>query len=141
MRRAWVLGVLAPLLVACGPADSTIDQVAVGSTQAAVAATPTGVASCGGYPVPRRMSQYVNLVEVDALPAYIANPIDSFCKLSVATLIESVPECADGTPEDRAKVDRLRSTVREQIDSGVPPDQAWALVRDDARELAARKAC
>ena len=87
------------------------------------------------------MSQYVNIIENDALPELIANPIDSTCRLAVATLIESVPECAEGTPEDHAKVDQIRETVRGQIEQGVPPDQAWALVRDDARELAARKAC
>ena len=142
MRRLWLLAVLLPLvLAACGSSDEMIDQADVGSTEAAVAATPTGVANCGRYPIPRRISQYVNIVENDALPELIANPIDSTCRLAVATLIESVPDCAEGTPEDIAKVDKLRETVRGQIESGVPPDQAWALVRDDARELAARKAC
>lgn len=142
MRRLWVLAVLVPLLLAaCGSSDETIDQPQVGSTEAAIAATPTGVANCGRYPLPRRMSQYVNVIENDALPELIANPIDSTCRLAVATLIESVPECAEGTPEDHAKVDQIRETVRGQIEQGVPPDQAWALVRDDARELAARKAC
>ena len=143
MRRLWVLAVLVPLVfAACGSSDTTIEQDEVGSTQAAVAATPTGVANCGAhFPVPRRMSQYVNLVESDALPAFIANPIDSGCRLAVATLIESVPECAEGTPEDHAKVDQIRERVRGQIESGVPPDQAYALIRDDARELANRKAC
>ena len=110
MRRLWVLAVLVPLVfAACGSSDTTIEQDEVGSTQAAVAATPTGVANCGAhFPVPRRMSQYVNLVESDALPAFIANPIDSGCRLAVATLIESVPECASGTPEDQAKVARHR---------------------------------
>ena len=87
------------------------------------------------------MSQYVNLVESDALPAFIANPIDSGCRLAVATLIESVPECESGTPEDQAKVLDITNRVRGQIESGVPPDQAYALIRDDARELANRKAC
>lgn len=142
MRRLWVLAVLVPLLLAaCGSSDETIDQPQVGSTEAAIAATPTGVANCGRYPLPRRMSQYVNIIENDALPELIANPIDSTCRLAVATLIESVPECAEGTPEDHAKVDQIRETVRGQIEQGVPPDQAWALVRDDARELANRKAC
>ena len=142
MRRLWLLAVLLPLvLAACGSSDEMIDQADVGSTEAAVAATPTGVANCGRYPIPRRISQYVNIVENDALPELIANPIDSTCRLAVATLIESVPDCAEGTPEDIAKVDKLRETVRGQIESGVPPVQAWALVRDDARELAARKAC
>jgi len=142
VRRLWVLAVLVPLLLAaCGSSDETIDQPQVGSTEAAIAATPTGVANCGRYPLPRRMSQYVNIIENDALPELIANPIDSTCRLAVATLIESVPECAEGTPEDHAKVDQIRETVRGQIEQGVPPDQAWALVRDDARELANRKAC
>ncbi len=143
MRRLWVLAVLAPLVfAACGSSDTTIEQDEVGSTQAAVAATPTGVANCGAhFPVPRRMSQYVNLVESDALPAFIANPIDSGCRLAVATLIESVPECESGTPEDQAKVLAIANRVRGQIESGVPPDQAYALIRDDARELANRKAC
>ena len=87
------------------------------------------------------MSQYVNIVESDALPQFIANPIDSACRLAVATLIESVPECLTGTPEDQAKVLDITNRVRGQIESGVPPDQAYALIRDDARELAARKAC
>ncbi len=143
MRRLWVLAVLVPLVfAACGSSDTTIEQDEVGSTQAAVAATPTGVANCGAhFPVPRRMSQYVNLVESDALPAFIANPIDSGCRLAVATLIESVPECESGTPEDQAKVLAIANRVRGQIESGVPPDQAYALIRDDARELANRKAC
>ncbi len=142
MRRIWLLAVLVPLLLAaCGSSDTKIDQNQVGSTEAAVAATPTGVANCGRYPLPRRMSQYVNIIESDALPEYIANPIDSTCRLAVATLMESVPECLDGAPEDRAKVDRVRETIRGQIEAGVPPDQAWALVRDDAHALADRKAC
>ena len=142
MRRLWVLAIVVPLLLAaCGSSDETIDQPQVGSTEAAIAATPTGVANCGRYPLPRRMSQYVSIIENDALPELIANPIDSTCRLAVATLIESVPECEEGTPEDHAKVDQIRETVRGQIESGVPPDQAWALVRDDARELANRKAC
>jgi hypothetical protein len=143
MRRLWLLAVLVPLVfAACGSSDTTIEQDEVGSTQAAVAATPTGVANCGAhFPVPRRMSQYVNLVESDALPAFIANPIDSGCRLAVATLIESVPECESGTPEDQAKVLAIANRVRGQIESGVPPDQAYALIRDDARELANRKAC
>ncbi len=103
--------------------------------------TPTGVANCGNYALPRRMSQYVNLVEVEALPQYVANPIDTVCKLAVATLIESVPDCATGTPEDQAKVDEITRTVRQQIESGAPPDQAYALIRDQARDLAKRKAC
>ena len=143
MRRLCVLAVLVPLaFAACGSSDTTIEQDQVGSTQAAVAATPTGVANCGAhFAVPRRMSQYVNLVESDALPAFIGNPIDSACRLAVATLIESVPECASGTPEDQAKVLAITNRVRGQIESGVPPDQAYALIRDDARELANRKAC
>jgi hypothetical protein len=142
VRRLWVLAVVVPLLLAaCGSSDETIDQPQVGSTEAAIAATPTGVANCGRYPLPRRMSQYVSIIENDALPELIANPIDSTCRLAVATLIESVPECAEGTPEDHTKVDQIRERVRGQIESGVPPDQAWALVRDDARELANRKAC
>jgi hypothetical protein len=142
VRRLLLLLVVVPaLLAACGSADETIDQNQVGSTEAAVAATPTGVANCGRYPLPRRMSQYVNIVESDALPAYIANPIDSSCRLAVSTLIESVPECAEGTPEDRAKVVAISNKVHAEIESGVPPDQAYALIRDDARELAARKAC
>ena len=143
MRRLWVLAVLVPLVfAACGSSDTTIEQDEVGSTQAAVAATPTGVANCGAhFPVPRRMSQYVNLVESDALPAFIANPIDSGCRLAVATLIESLPECESGTPEDQAKVLAIANRVRGQIESGVPPDQAYALIRNDARELANRKAC
>jgi hypothetical protein len=141
VRRTWALAVLVPLLVACGSSDKTIDQNQVGSTQAAVAATPTGVANCGRYPVPRRLSQYVSIVEADALPEYIANPIDSACRLSVATLIESVPECATGTPADQQKVRDITNRVRGQIEAGVPPDQAYALIRDDARELADRKAC
>lgn len=138
-----MLAVLAPLLfAACGSSDTTIEQDQVGSTQAAVDATPTGVANCGAhYPVPRRMSQYVNLVESDALPQFIANPIDSTCRLAVATLIESVPACETGTPEDQAKVVEIEDRVRGQIESGVPPDQAYALIRDDARDLANRKAC
>ena len=100
MRRLWVLAVAVPLLLAaCGSSDETIDQAQVGSTEAAIAATPAGVANCGRYPLPRRMSQYVNIVENDALPELVANPIDSTCRLAVATLIESVPECAEGTPE------------------------------------------
>ncbi|MDX6376331.1 MAG: hypothetical protein QOE98_634 [Gaiellaceae bacterium] len=142
MRRTWPLALLMPLLLtACGSADRTIEQNQVGSTQAAVAATPTGVANCGRYPVPRRMSQYVNVVESDALPQYIANPIDSPCRLSVSTLIESVPECLTGTPADRATVLDITNRVRGQIESGVPPDQAYAVIRDQARELANRKAC
>jgi hypothetical protein len=142
VRRLWVLAVLVPLLLAaCGSSDSTIDQNQVGSTEAAVANTPTGVANCGRYALPRRMSQYVSIVENEALPQLVANPIDSTCRLSVATLIESVPECAEGTPADRAKVDSLRERVRGQIEAGVPPDQAYALIRNDARELAVRKAC
>jgi hypothetical protein len=142
VRRLWVFAVVVPLLLAaCGSSDERIDQPQVGSTEAAVAATPTGVANCGRYALPRRMSQYVSIIENDALPELIANPIDSTCRLAVATLIESVPECAEGTPEDHAKVDQIRERVRGQIESGVPPDQAWALVRDDARELANRKAC
>ena len=128
-----MLAVLVPLVfAACGSSDTTIEQDEVGSTQAAVAATPTGVANCGAhFPVPRRMSQYVNLVESDALPAFIANPIDSGCRLAVATLIESVPECESGTPEDQAKVLAITNRVRGQIESGVPPDQAYA--RDPRR--------
>jgi hypothetical protein len=142
MRGRWAVAVALPLLLAaCGSSDATIDQNQVGSTEAAVAATPTGVANCGRYALPRRMTQYVNIVEVQALPELIANPIDSTCRLAVATLIESVPDCVEGTPADRAKVDNLRARVRGQIDSGVPPDQAYALIRTDARELAARKAC
>ncbi len=141
MRRIWVLALLVPLLAACGSSDETIDQDQVGSTEAAVAATPTGVANCGSYALPRRMTQYVNIVEADALPEFIANPIDSACRLSVATLIESVPECLGGTPEDRAKVLEITNRVRDQIQSGVPPDQAYAVIRDEARELASRKAC
>ena len=145
MRRVSVLAVLAVLalllLAACGSSDETIDQAEVGSVEASVAATPTGVANCGRYALPRRMSQYVSIIENDALPELVANPIDSTCRLAVATLLESVPECLEGTPEDRAKVDGLREKVRGAIESGVPPDQAWALVRDDARELADRKAC
>lgn len=143
MRHLWVLCVVVPLLLAaCGSSDTTIRQDEVGSTQAAVEATPTGVANCGAhYPVPRRMSQYVNLVESDALPEFIANPIDSACRLAVATLIESVPSCETGTREDQAKVLDITDRVRGQIESGVPLDQAYALIRDDARELANRKAC
>lgn len=142
MHRIWLLALFVPLLLAaCGSGDTTIDQNQVGSTQAAVAATPTGVADCGHYPLPRRMSQYVNLVESDALPQYIANPIDSACRLSVSTLIESVPECLTGTPADRAEVLDITNRVRGQIEAGVPPDQAYAVIRDQARELAARKAC
>jgi hypothetical protein len=142
VRRIWLLAVLVPLLLAaCGSSDETIEQDQVGSTQAAVDATPTGVANCGRYPLPRRMSQYVNLVEDDALPEFIANPIDSTCRLSVSTLIESVPECLTGTPADQAKVRDITNRVRGQIEAGVPPDQAYALIRDDARELANRKAC
>jgi hypothetical protein len=144
MRRTVAL--LAAVLTAtgaaaCGTTTENVQQNQVGSTEQAVEQTPTGVANCGNFPLPRRMSQYVNLVEVNALPAYVANPIDTFCKLSVATLIESVPECETGTPEDRAKVDQIRSLVRQQIESGVPPDQAYALIRDQARDLAKRKAC
>lgn len=142
MRRVLVLAVLAALLVAaCGSSDETIEQDQVGSTQAAVDAIPTGVASCGPFPLPRRMSQYVNLVEADALPEFIANPIDSACRVSVATLIESVPGCETGTPEDQAKVIDISNRVHGQIQAGVPPDQAYALIRDDARELANRKTC
>lgn len=143
MRRVWVLAVLAPLLVAaCGSSDTTIVQNEVGSTQAAVDAVPTGAAGCDAhFPLPRRMSQYVNLVESDALPVFIANPIDSACRLVVSTLIESVPECTTGTPEDQALVLDITNRVRGQIEAGVPPDQAYALIRDDARELASRQAC
>ena len=132
---------LAAVAAGCGTTTENVQQDQVGSTEQAVEQTPTGVANCGNFPLPRRMSQYVNLVEVDALPAYVANPIDTFCKLAVATLIESVPECETGTPEDQAKVASIRTVVRQQIESGVPPDQAYALIRDDARDLAKRKAC
>ena len=144
MRRGLALLAVcvAPVLgVACGASSENVQENQVGSTQAAAAATPTGVANCGNYPLARRMSQYVNLVELEALPQYVANPIDTICKLSVATLIESVPDCATGTPADRAKADHIAQIARQQIESGVPPDQVYALIRDDARELAARKAC
>jgi hypothetical protein len=145
MRRALALLALAVVPVAgaaCGTSEQSVQQNEVGSTQQAVAETPTGATSCGDhFAVPRRMSQYVALVETEALPAYVANPIDTVCKRAVATLIESVPECEDGTPADRAKVAKISDTVRQQIESGVPPDQAYALVQDDARDLAARKAC
>jgi hypothetical protein len=144
MRRGLALLAVcvAPVLgAACGVSSDNVQENQVGSTEAAVAQTPTGVANCGNYALPRRMSQYVNLVEVEALPQYVANPIDTVCKLAVATLIESVPDCATGTPADRAKADHIAQVVRQQIESGVPPDQAYALIRDDARELAARKAC
>jgi hypothetical protein len=128
-RLALLALCAAPLLaVACG-SNEDVQQNQVGSTQAAVAATPTGVADCGHYPLPRRMSQY------------IANPIDSYCRLAVATLVESVPDCATGTPADRAKADHIAQIARQQIENGVPPDQVYALIRDDARDLAARKAC
>jgi hypothetical protein len=144
MRRTLALlaaGLLATVAAACGTTSENVQQNEVGSTEQAVKETPTGVANCGNYPLPRRMSQYVNLVEVEALPQYVANPIDTVCKLAVATLIESVPDCATGTPEDQAKVEAITRTVRQQIDSGTPPDQAYALIRDDARDLAKRKAC
>jgi hypothetical protein len=134
-------GLLAAVAAGCGTTTENVQQDQVGSTEQAVQDTPTGVADCANFPLPRRMSQYVNLVELDALPAYVANPIDTFCKLAVATLIESVPECETGTPEDRAKVDQIRGVVRQQIEAGVPPDQAYALIRDQARDLAKRKAC
>ena len=47
----------------------------------------------------------------------------------------------DGTPADQEKAAKITDTVRQQIESGVPPDQAYALIRDDARDLAPRKAC
>jgi len=144
MRRPTALlaaGLIAAVAAGCGTTSQNVQQDQVGSTEQPVDQTPTGVANCGNFPLPRRMSQYVNLVEVDALPAYVANPIDTFCKLSVATLIESVPECETGTPEDQAKVEQIRTVVRQQIESGVPPDQAYALIRDQARDLAKRKAC
>jgi hypothetical protein len=144
MRRHLTLLALcvAPLpAAACGTSSEEVQQNQVGSTEAAVAQTPTGVANCGRYPLPRRMSQYVAIAENDALPEYVANPIDTFCKLAVATLIESVPDCETGTPEDRAKADHIAVVARQQIESGVPPDQVYALIRDDARELASRKAC
>lgn len=142
MRRLIALLLVLPLVVAaCGTSDTEIQQDEVGSTQQAIDETPTGIADCGPYPVPRRMSQYVNIIEADALPEYIANPIDTGCKLAVATLIETVPECETGTPEDRQKVAQLTERIRKEIESGVPPDQAYALIRDEARELAERKAC
>jgi len=144
MRRGLALlaaGLLAVVAAGCGTTTENVQQDQVGSTEQAVEQTPTGVANCGGFPLPRRMSQYVNLVEVEALPQYVANPIDTVCKLAVATLIESVPQCETGTPEDQAKVAKITSTVRDQIESGVPPDQAYALIREDARDLAKRKAC
>jgi hypothetical protein len=144
MRRsvlALVLCVVPLAAAACGTSTEDVQQNQVGSTEAAVAETPTGVANCGRFPLPRRMSQYVGLVESEALPQYVANPIDTYCKLAVATLIESVPDCATGTPADRAKADRIAQIARQQIENGVPPDQVYALIRDDARELASRKAC
>ena len=145
MRRTLALLAVAVVPVvgaACGTSDESVQQNEVGSTQQAVAETPTGAADCGDhFAVPRRMSQYVALVESEAIPAYVANPIDTVCKLAVATLIESVPECVDGTPADQQKAAKITDTVRQQIESGVPPDQAYALIRDDARELANRKAC
>jgi|tagenome__1003787_1003787.scaffolds.fasta_scaffold19539574_2 hypothetical protein len=144
MRRLTALftaALAAAVVAGCGTTSENVQQDQVGSTEQAVQQTPTGVANCGNYPLPRRMSQYVNLVEVDALPAYVANPIDSLCKLAVATLIESVPGCETGTPEDQAKVEEIARVVHEQIESGVPPDQAYALIRTQARDLAKRKAC
>jgi len=145
MRRILALvavAVVAMVGAACGTTDESVQQNEVGSTEKAVAETPTGATNCGDhFAVPRRMSQYVALVENEALPAYVANPIDTVCKLAVATLIESVPECVDGTPADQEQAAKVADTVRQQIESGVPPDQAYALVRDDARDLAARKAC
>jgi hypothetical protein len=132
---------VAAVAAGCGTTTANVQQDQVGSTEQAVQQTPTGVANCDHFPLPRRMSQYVSLVEAEALPAYVANPIDTFCKLSVATLIESVPECETGTPEDQAEVAKIRQVVRQQIDAGVPPDQAYALIRDQARDLAKRKAC
>jgi len=141
-RLVLLAACVVPLgVAACGASSEDVQQNQVGSTEAAVAQTPTGVANCGHYPLPRRMSQYVNLVELQGLPEYIANPIDSYCKLAVATLIESVPDCETGTPDDRAKADRIAEVARQQIEAGVPPDQVYALIRDDARDLAARKAC
>ena len=107
-------------------AARTWQENQVGSTQAAAAATPTGVANCGNYPLARRMSQYVNLVESKPCRSTSRNPIDTICKLSVATLIESVPDCATGTPADRAKADHIAQIARQQIESGVPPDQVYA---------------
>ena len=141
-RLALLALCVAPLVAAaCGTSNEDVQQNQVGSTEAAVAETPTGVADCGHYPLPRRMSQYVDLVELEGLPQYIANPIDSYCRLAVATLVESVPDCQTGTPADRTKADHIAQIARQQIEAGVPPDQVYALIRDDARDLASRKAC
>ncbi len=141
MRRLLVIP-LALAAVGCGGAGSqTIAQDQVGSTEAAVAATPTGVADCGNYVLPRRITQWLNSVESEALPDLVANPIDSGCRFAVATLLVSLPLCEDGAPADVAKIEELRDRVNAALESGLPPDQAFALIRDDARELAARKAC
>jgi hypothetical protein len=141
MRRLLVIP-LALAVGACGGAGSqTIAQDQVGSTEAAVAATPTGVADCGGYALPRRITQWVNSVESEALPDLIANPVDAACRFAVGTLLVSLPLCEDGAPADVAKIESLRTRVNAALESGLPPDQAYALIRNDARELAARKAC
>ena len=143
MRRGLALLAVcvAPVLgAACGASSENVQENQVGSTEAAVAATPTGVANCGNYPLARRMSQYVNLVELEALPQYVANPIDTVCKLAVATLIESVPDCATGTPATaRRPTTSRRSPAADRVRRPARP--GVCLIRDDARELAARKAC
>jgi hypothetical protein len=141
LQLALLAVCVAPLVAAACGSSEEVQQNQVGSTEAAVAETPTGVADCGRYPLPRRFTQYVNIVELQALPEYVANPIDTYCKLAAATLIESVPDCETGTPEDRAKADHIAQVARQEIETGVPPDQVYALIRDDARELASRKAC
>ena len=122
--------------------DETIEQNQVGSTEAAVAATPTGVANCGDYPLPRRMSQYVNLVELDALPAVRREPDRHDLQAGRGDPDRVGAGVRDGHargPCEGRPASARR--VRSQIESGVPPDQAYALIRDDARELANRKAC
>ena len=73
------------------------------------------------------MSQYVSIIENDALPELIANPIDSTCRLAVATLIESVPECAEEARHagTEAAVERQHArgklTARERIELLLDP--------------------
>ena len=132
MRRAWLLAVLVPLVAACGSSDNTIAQNEVGSTQAAVAATPTGVADCGAhFPVTRRMSQYVDIVESDALPQFIANPIDAACRLALPTLIETMPKCCPRHPRIRPRPSPSASRGGPQV--GLHPSWRRTLMRMIAR--------
>ena len=102
--------------------------------------SPPATAACSHLAIPRVLSQYVGIVEGDALPAFALDRSRA-CRLAVATLLLTVPACNGGTAAQEAALDGVRARLESALNGGAAPDIAWEAVRTDVEQLAAAKVC